>query len=279
MWKHQVQESLKNMGHLDIPEKMFSELNKAQSFHLGEVTLDSVMIREVIKREREKQGIFQDGNGFLKFPYDEMFFDFFSKQENGKYQKAGIFIQKTSFDSKDIIQSYIFSFDTESDSWFLLPCMFVFTSNPYQMNWFTFYDYKACKLSTPNEYASFPAKIASNTIMSIADMGIRILTCRNIKYVSVLPPSALNKKRKKRGKLPICEYKVLVVDTNENKLKYEHNGSSTNSLRVHLCRGHFKEYTNENPLFGKHVGRFWWQPMVRGDKKRGVLNKDYDIIV
>ena len=49
--------------------------------------------------------------------------------------------------------------------------------------------------------------------------------------------------------------------------------------RVHLCRGHFKEYTNENPLFGKHVGRFWWQPMVRGDKKRGVLNKDYDVVI
>lgn len=33
------------------------------------------------------------------------------------------------------------------------------------------------------------------------------------------------------------------------------------------------------PLFGKHVGRFWWQPMVRGDKKRGVLNKDYDVVI
>lgn len=45
--------------------------------------------------------------------------------------------------------------------------------------------------------------------------------------------------------------------------------------RVHLCRGHFKEYTEQNPLFGRHVGRYWWQPCVRGKKEKGIIAKDY----
>jgi hypothetical protein len=45
--------------------------------------------------------------------------------------------------------------------------------------------------------------------------------------------------------------------------------------RVHLCHGHFKNYTEGNPLFGKYTGRYWWQPFVRGNKKKGVVMKDY----
>jgi len=48
--------------------------------------------------------------------------------------------------------------------------------------------------------------------------------------------------------------------------------------RIHLCRGHFKEYTKEKPLFGKYTGTYWWQPTMRGNKKKGVIHKDYEVV-
>jgi hypothetical protein len=46
---------------------------------------------------------------------------------------------------------------------------------------------------------------------------------------------------------------------------------------VHLCRGHFKTYTDDNPLFGKHVGKYYWQPSIRGKNKKGIVAKDYSL--
>jgi len=46
--------------------------------------------------------------------------------------------------------------------------------------------------------------------------------------------------------------------------------------RVHMCRGHFKEYTEDHRLFGKYTGLYWWQPYVRGQKE-GIVIKDYEV--
>jgi len=38
-----------------------------------------------------------------------------------------------------------------------------------------------------------------------------------------------------------------------------------------------KTYTTEKPLFGKYVGNVWCPPHARGNKKMGVIKKDYKI--
>jgi hypothetical protein len=53
------------------------------------------------------------------------------------------------------------------------------------------------------------------------------------------------------------------------------HGLSTSGLALHLMRGHFKTFTPDNPLFGKRVGAFWWDPIVRGHAANGVRVKDY----
>jgi hypothetical protein len=56
-------------------------------------------------------------------------------------------------------------------------------------------------------------------------------------------------------------------------------GAQTNGLRsaLHICRGHFKSYTEDAPLFGKHTGTYWWADRVRGDRSRGRVEKDYAV--
>ena len=39
-------------------------------------------------------------------------------------------------------------------------------------------------------------------------------------------------------------------------------------------RGHFKTFTEEKPLFGKHVGTWWWSPIFQTRKRDYVVEKE-----
>ena len=100
---------------------------------------------------------------------------------------------------------------------------------------------------------------------------LAFLSCKNTKIV-------LNKhKRKKlnRQKKPLLSYYTLEIKNIKSITESKANQKNIWSNRIHLCRGHFKTYTVENPLFGSITGRFWWQPSVRGQNKKGVVMKDY----
>ncbi|HEX9088387.1 MAG TPA: hypothetical protein VF867_12775 [Arthrobacter sp.] len=45
--------------------------------------------------------------------------------------------------------------------------------------------------------------------------------------------------------------------------------------RRHLARGHFKTFTDDAPLLGKHVGTYWWGWQVRGQESSGSVEKTY----
>jgi hypothetical protein len=114
--------------------------------------------------------------------------------------------------------------------------------------------------------------------LNVLETILKLLHCKNIKVVDVVPPRKLNKKRTRRKKEPLFIYKTLViVKPGVTKTSNEPCGSEKDS-RVHLCRGHFKEYTPEKPLFGKHIGRYWWEPQVRGNIENGMVTKKYEIL-
>ena len=50
---------------------------------------------------------------------------------------------------------------------------------------------------------------------------------------------------------------------------------STAENRAHLARGHFKTFTEDAPLLGRHVGTYWWGWQVRGDAEKGNVTKSY----
>jgi len=105
----------------------------------------------------------------------------------------------------------------------------------------------------------------------------RLLRCKNIKPVDVLPPAKVNKKRKKKRKSPMLSYKVLMVDSvGSSRVKYG-LGLSDGLMALSMTMGHFKNYTKEKPLFGKYHGEFWWQPTIKGNAKNGVIKKRYNV--
>jgi hypothetical protein len=93
-----------------------------------------------------------------------------------------------------------------------------------------------------------------------------VLNCSNVETKTVSPSKKLNKKRAQKGKQPLFEYKILEVTPQSAKIP--HMGGSHASPRIHLRRGHIRRLPEK---------QVWVQPCVVGEKKNGVIMKDYKI--
>ncbi len=97
---------------------------------------------------------------------------------------------------------------------------------------------------------------------------IEILNCRNIEIKTYSYPPKINKKRIKKGKLPLFEYKTLHVSQKSNQGKNNSNSSKAKSSpRLHLRRGHIRRLASG--------GKIWVQACLVGEKKAGLVHKDY----
>lgn len=104
------------------------------------------------------------------------------------------------------------------------------------------------------------------------------LHCNNVEYYEKSHPEKLQRANKKRGKKRQEVYKVLDIGQLKKQSKSQ-SGDNEDELRtaLHICRGHFKTYTEENKLFGKYTGTYWWPMHKRGSKEHGEIKKDYKI--
>jgi len=92
-------------------------------------------------------------------------------------------------------------------------------------------------------------------------------------------PEKLQKKRIKRGKHGGVKFHILKVapmirTTGPDGKTITRRGP----VSEHICRGHWRDYTKGNGLFGKHKGLYWFKESVRGDRDQGQVMKDYDLV-
>lgn len=122
----------------------------------------------------------------------------------------------------------------------------------------------------------FPKRAIDHVIPSIitkpAERFLTILSCKNIRTQMVVPKRRKGKKSNKQ----LSSYHILQISPTTRSAGGESKPLGW-SNRVHLCRGHIKTYTAEKPLFGKIVGNIWCPPHARGNKKLGVIHKDYQV--
>ena len=105
---------------------------------------------------------------------------------------------------------------------------------------------------------------------------LSLMHCRNVAVRTVEPPVALSRKAARRRGRPLTRYHVLDIAPMREILDRQ-GEARRKGLRhaLHLCRGHFKTYTADAPLFGRHVGDFWWADHARGSVSNGQVEKDY----
>jgi hypothetical protein len=131
-------------------------------------------------------------------------------------------------------------------------------------------------------------ELSGSFVLWMLLLPISFMHCRNVKTIEIQPNPKLNKKRIKRGKLPLLRYHTLDIAPMRRVLDTEGRVGQTSDIKMglHICHGHFKHFgpaalsghpagIDTKPLFGKHVGMYWWGDVVRGDAQHGVIAKDY----
>jgi len=105
---------------------------------------------------------------------------------------------------------------------------------------------------------------------------LSLLHCKNVTVEDEPPtPAKVAKKRLERG-IRDVQFKTLVVKPLRRQLQAEGGGQGPRQA-LHFVRAHFKEYTEDAPLFGKHVGRYFWPMHAAGSAAQGEVVKDYKV--
>lgn len=90
------------------------------------------------------------------------------------------------------------------------------------------------------------------------------MNCMNVSRKENRPSTKLQKARKGRGKALLFSYWTLILN---GRSLSEHHGGTHASPRVHLRRGHPRQYA---------LGKWTWvQPCAVGNRAAGMVHKDY----
>lgn len=104
---------------------------------------------------------------------------------------------------------------------------------------------------------------------------IGMMNCKNVSTTTHQHRSR-SANPKVRKSEPKFEYHTIVLPQPKSRTGGG-GGGSHGSPALHKVRGHFKRYTEDAPLFGKHVGTYWWPWQVRGTAESGAIISDYEV--
>jgi hypothetical protein len=108
---------------------------------------------------------------------------------------------------------------------------------------------------------------------------LTFLNCRNVVHEECAPSKRFSRAHERRTGAPLTTYKVIKINLNESQVirdrpDGEHQGGT---MPLHICRGHFRQYTEDKPLFGNYVGPVWIPMHARGRASAGEIVKDYEL--
>ena len=137
-------------------------------------------------------------------------------------------------------------------------------------------------LHTPNDRSV----IAFSTVFVMPTLhAFELANYRNIRPRPVEPRYASRQERRdaeRRGDPPLTKYHILeILPAGSTNAKLARPlGEVMREMPLHAVRRHKRVYTKEAPLFGRfgdprYYGTFWIAPHTRGDREKGVVQKDY----
>ena len=101
--------------------------------------------------------------------------------------------------------------------------------------------------------------------------------CRNVDLQQPEPSRQVRRQAERKG-LSLLDYRVLEIEPMKKALRTEGGIEEVGPRKaLHICRGHFKVYSPQAPLFGQHVGTWWWESSIRGNLTKGKVEKDYRV--
>lgn len=134
------------------------------------------------------------------------------------------------------------------------------------------------KISKDQETMALMNDVADETAMSVR--ACLMLNTKNLRVVKAIEaPTKLNKKREKNKKPPFFEYLTLDIFVSESGSRIDRKKVNYSALQKHFenlsidrrwgtVMGHFKV---------RSTGVFWWSEHGRGNKNKGIIQKDYQV--
>jgi len=199
---------------------------------------------------------------FQRLPYEICWFEtpLYINFQNGDTLnfKRGALLREHFIDGEYTISGFLLTNKTQDKKWAIDQC---FTTKVGSGDVFFHYLYE--NMEERN------IKDRVEVFLQLIDIFLQAKSCKNVTSVKNNPPEKLNKKRIKNGKVPLFSYWTLNLDFGNPVTSGENGGGTHASPRLHLRRGHAREYS---------PGKFTWvQPTVVGNKKIGVVMKDYKV--
>ncbi len=107
---------------------------------------------------------------------------------------------------------------------------------------------------------------------------ITLLTCKNVRDVEHVERKEMNTAGTKHYSNE--QFRIIDVPLINRIYSGEIPLSTLGAKKgLHTVAGHFKVFTPEKPLLGKHVGRWWWDHQVRGSLANGIVQKEYRAVI
>jgi hypothetical protein len=298
-----IKKQLKDETYLDAIKSAVVGIKQAQHFFLGSYQELIQPLRSFVEEQKETQVFLGSSSKYVRLPYKSCWFEFednsFTAGETMPVPKRGLLVDELD---EDLFRVVIVNWVEQWKRWVLSPQNYLvlvgrtfgddlerigkkvaaaavnrgvspsvvnllMRSNTYPMS--------ASDKQLPWDTA-LECRADDQRDLYVLNAALLLLNCKNIETEDNQPPSKLNRKRSKNGKQELFTYKTLVLRLPSNRKQTHGNDDVNNNItRIHLCRGHFKIFTEDAPLFGRYTGLYWWDPHVRGDKTKGLVVKDY----
>jgi hypothetical protein len=111
--------------------------------------------------------------------------------------------------------------------------------------------------------------------LHVLGLGLSFFHCRNVAREELAVPT-WHPTRDRKSKVPALKFYTLNIGPMREVLRTEGRSEEVGLARaLHICRGHFANYSEEKPLFGKYPGRFWVPDHVKGRPEAGTVVKNY----
>lgn len=272
MWKHEILSDLEKraVGDSEEARKCRVLTSILPSVHHVHFENYDFLVRISEKLHKAKHRLFLDESGSsLKMLYSHCMFTFSPRFK----QKVAVLISSDGDDYDVILLGLIPGYR----GWKIQPLVARFQGGNV-LQAYSIYNHEGVE-QTQQSLFDLLVEMAA-----VVHSGLVAIHARNVFLSPHDPPEKLNKKRARKGHHPLFRYHTLrfcpgkVVNKNAQGVGV---GKNIGSMPVHLCRGHFMHVTPERPLFGRPGchGRFWVQAHVRGNKKNGVVVKDYEMVM
>ena len=277
MWKHEIIASLKWQSTLNLPDSyaillktLIPSVEEAPNIHIGDA--GSIESARKILGEEEPH-LLMDNETLFQCPFPQSLFTFHPTEHGiADTERMAVYVRQ----DENGIYCTAFIYTPKGHHWVIFP--YIYASTPQSD--------AIARLYAPSLIMTWPlsreqSEARTLRLVEILHATLYTLTARNIYLEAVERPAKLNRKRKKNGKIPLYRYHILKVAPGLVRKNSHHESTHpvAGSMPFHLCRGHFKTYTAEAPMFGipGNCGRFLVPAHVRGNKQNGIVMKDYEL--